>query len=104
LKVELDRLVLKKCVDVGIIAVDVRASLDHESLKTRGGVAEGTARSLNEVLVALLRVSLEESRPLERSELRVNAHCLEVVDHGLGYVRVRGGAGVLPAVEACMRT
>jgi len=34
--------------------------------------------------VALLRVSLEESRPLARSELRVNAHRLEVVEHGLG--------------------
>src|SRR5262249_40877950 len=97
---EFDRLILKKCVDVGIIAVDVRASLDHESLKTGSGVAEGTAAPLNEVLVALLRVSLEESRPLERSELRVNAHCLEVVEHGLGKVRVRGVAVVLAGVEA----
>src|SRR5687767_12211564 len=69
LAVELGRLLLEQLVDVGIVAVDVGATLDDEGLQTRGGVAEGAAGTLNDVLVGLLRVALEERRPLERPQL-----------------------------------
>ena len=42
----------------------VESMLDDKDLEPRGGIAEGAAGRLDDVLVALFRVSLEESCPL----------------------------------------
>ena len=73
LGVELGRLLLEQRIDVGVAAVGIGAALHHERLQARGGVAEGAAGALDDVLVALLRVALEESRPLQRPQLGADA-------------------------------
>src|SRR5712691_4581883 len=98
--VELARLLLKQRVDVGIAAVDIGASLDDESLKPGGGVAERAALTLDEILEALLRIAFEEGRPLERPELGPDADLLDVVEHGLGQAGVRAVAVEFAGVEA----
>src|SRR5713226_9511132 len=98
--IELARLLLEQRVDVGIAAVDIGASLDDESFKPGGGVAERAALALDEVLEALLRIALEEGRPLERPELGPDADLLDVVEHGLGQAGVRAVAVEFAGVEA----
>src|SRR5258708_25252801 len=58
------------------------AALDHEGLHPRGGIAEGTARPLDQVLEALFAIALEERSPLQRPKLRLDAHRGQVVHHG----------------------
>ena len=88
LGVELGLLLLEQRIDVGVAAVDVSAAFCHEGLQTRGSVAEGAAGTLDDVLEALLRISLEEGCPLERAQPGAYAYGLEVVEHGLGQIRI----------------
>jgi hypothetical protein len=99
LPVHLPRLLLEQAVEIGIAAVDVGAPVDHEGLEACGGIAEGSARSLDEILELLLRVAAEEGRPLEGTELHADAHGLQVVGHRLAEIGVGGIAEILAGVE-----
>src|SRR3990170_2624568 len=100
LPIQLGRLLLEEAVDVGVAAIDVVPAGDREGLETRGGVAEGPARPLDEVLELLLPVPAEERRPLERAELHANPRRLEIVGDGLAQVGVGGVAEVIAGIEA----
>ena len=100
LSVHLPRLLLEQAVEIGIAAVDVGPAIHQEGLEARGGIAEGAARSLDEILELLLRVATEEGHPLEGTELHADAHGLQVVGHRLAEIGVGGIAEVLPGVEA----
>src|SRR5207245_9789089 len=69
LVIELCRLLAEQAVDVGVAAVDVGAARGDERLQPRGGVTEGAAGALDDVLELLLAVPAEECRALERAEL-----------------------------------
>src|SRR5262245_59521930 len=97
--VELDSLLRVQLVDVRIAAIDIGAALDDKGLEACGRVAEGAAATLNYVLVSLLRVTLDKGCPLDRPELGADPHGLQVVERGLGEVRIRRIAEVLPGVE-----
>src|SRR5262249_36266114 len=88
LGIELGGLLLEELVKFGVAAVDIDAALGDEGLHSRGGIAEGAARSLNQIFVALLAIPLEERRALQRPKLSLDAHFREVVEHGLGKVGI----------------
>src|SRR5215510_3021004 len=98
--IELGRLLLKERVNLWIGTIDVRATLCDECLKTRGGVAEGAAGPLDDILEPFLSVPLKESSPLERSELCADAHCLEIVDHSLGEIGERAVTEIVASIKA----
>src|SRR5262249_9292662 len=100
LVVELACLLLKELVDVGIVAVDIGAALHHKSVQSRSGVAERGTLSLDKVLEVLLPVTLEEGRALERPQPGTDAYRLEIVEHGLAYIRVCAVAVVFTGIEA----
>src|SRR5947209_4277376 len=100
LSVQLGRLLLEEPVDVRIAAVGVRAPGDHERLETGGGIAECSARALDDVLQLLLCVLLEECRALDGAKPGPDPHGLEVVDPALGEIAVGDVAIVVPGVEA----
>src|SRR4029450_13727784 len=86
-------------VEIGIAAVDVGAPVGHEGLEARGSIAEGSARSLDEVLELLLRGAAEEGGTLEGTELHADAHGLQAVGHRLAEIGVGGIAEILAGVE-----
>src|SRR5262249_33153442 len=98
--VELDGLFLKELVNIGIAAVHISAALCDEGFKARRGIAESSARALDDILKSLFRVSLEESRPLKRPEFGADAHSVKIVDHGLSHVGIRTVTVVVTGVEA----
>src|SRR5262249_13830545 len=100
LLIQLGRLLAEQAIDVGVAPVRVDAAAGHEGLDAGGGVAERTTPPLDEAAVLLLGVSPEEGRTLERSEPRLNADRLEVVDHGLPDTGEGGVAGVIACVKA----
>ena len=100
LGVPLARLLGDEPLDVGIGAVGERAAGRHERVEPGGGVAEGAARGLDDVLELLLAVLEDERRALEGPELHPDPDRLEVVDHRLAEIGVGAVAEVLPGVEA----
>src|SRR5262245_65090815 len=88
--VDLDGLIAKETVDVGIPAIRADAAGDDERLDARGRVAGGGASGPDEMLEGLLLIGLVERGALERPELGANAHRPEIVDDGLGGGRVDG--------------
>src|SRR5262244_2046649 len=98
--VELVGLLLEQAVDIGIVAINVRAAADDEGLDPGRGVAEGATGAVDEPLVALLGPPLEVGCPLDRAEPHANAGRIEVVDHGLADVHDRSVAEVVAGVEA----
>ena len=74
--VELGRLLAKEPVDVRVSAVGELPARDHVGLETRGGIAEGAADDLDEVLQLLVRDALVEGGALERAELGAYSHGL----------------------------
>src|SRR2546428_3243271 len=66
-RVYLARLFPDEPVDVGIASVGERAARRHEGVEPRGGVPEGAARGLDDVLQLLLAVLKNERRPLQRT-------------------------------------
>src|SRR6266850_400311 len=98
--IELDRLLAKQTVDVGIAPVTERAARDRVCLEARGGVAEGAADDLDEVLELPLRHALVERGALERPQPRADSRRLQVADHRLGRVGRGHIAGILAGVEA----
>src|SRR5256885_16473728 len=98
LRVELTRLLLEEPVDVGVPPVGVGAARDHERLQPGGRVAEDAAQPVDDVLELFLLVRLEEPRPLERAEPRLDADGLKIVEDRL----VRSdGPGPVARVAAC---
>src|SRR5262249_57707012 len=87
--VELRRLLREERVDVRIAAVGIGAVLRDECLEAGRGVAEGAAGALDQVLETLLRVSLEKSRALQRSELGADADLFAVVERSLSELGLR---------------
>jgi hypothetical protein len=87
-------------LEVQFALLFIHAALDDKRLQARGGIAKRAAASLDDVLVALLRVALEESRTLEGPERGANADGLEVIEHCLGQVGVGSVAVVLAGVES----
>src|SRR5262245_929253 len=57
LGVELGRLLFEEGIDIGIVAVDIGATLHHERLQPRRRIAESAAGTLDQVLVGLLRIA-----------------------------------------------
>ena len=98
--VELHRLLGEQRVDLGIVAIDIGAALDHERLQTGRGVAERAGRALDEVLQLLLAVAAEEGGALQRTQLHANAGFLEVVEHRLAEIGVGGVAVIVAGIEA----
>src|SRR5581483_1346583 len=82
--IELGRLLIEEGVDVRVAAIDIGSTLHHESLQAGRRIAERSAGTLDEVLVALFSVTLEEGGPLQRPQLGANADGLQIVEHGLG--------------------
>src|SRR2546430_12413905 len=95
LRVELTRLLLEEPVDVGVPPVGVGAARDHERLQPGGRVAEDAAQPVDDGLELLLLIRLEEPRPLERPEPRLDADGLKIVEDRLG---VHAGPGIAPEV------
>src|SRR3989475_10832402 len=91
-------LLLEEPVDVGVPPVGVGAARDHERLQPGGRVAEDAAQPVDDVLELLLLIRLEEPRPLERAEPRLDADGLKIVEDRLG-----GHAGPGNATEAAGR-
>src|SRR5262249_21250897 len=100
LPVGVGRLLLEETVDVRIAPVDIEAARHRKGLEPRGGIAEGAAAALHQVLELLLRVALEEGRALQRAERAPDARDLQVVDDALGDAAVRGVREVLARIEA----
>src|SRR5262249_17063355 len=100
LRIELCGLLLEELIKFGVAAVDINAPLGDEGLHSRGGIAEGAARSLDQVFEALLSIPLEERRTLEWPELSLDANLREVVKHGLGKVGVGDIAIIFAGIEA----
>src|SRR5215467_3831858 len=98
--IELSRLLLKERVNLWIGTIDVGATLCDECLKTRGGVAEGAAGPLDDVLEPLLSVPLKESGPLERPQPGADAHCLEIVDHSLREIGEHAVTEIVASIKA----
>src|SRR5215470_14212716 len=84
--IQLAGLLAKQAVDVGVSAVGELAPGDHVGLEPGGGVAEGAADDLHEVLQLLVGDALVERRALERAELGADADTLQIADHRLGRV------------------
>src|SRR5262249_35922994 len=87
-------------VDVGIAAIDVRASARDERLDPGGRVAEGPAAALDQPLELLLGISLEEGRALDGAELHSDADGVQVVDDGLAPVGERSIEAIPGAAAA----
>src|SRR5262249_60671734 len=98
--VELRRLLREQRVDVRIAAVGIGAALRDECLEAGRGVAEGAAGAPDQVLETLLRVSLEEGRALQRSELGADAGLFGVVERSLFEGGIRCVAEILARLEA----
>src|SRR5262249_42243763 len=81
--VDLGALLLERCVEVGVAAVDVGATFRDVGLDAACRVAEGAARALDDILEALLGVTLEERGPLQRPQLGADANGLQVVERCL---------------------
>ena len=65
LGVHLARLLADETIDVRIASVGERATRCHEGIEPGGGVPEGAARSLDDVLQLLLAVLKNERCPLQ---------------------------------------
>jgi hypothetical protein len=63
--VQLDLLLSKQRVYVGIVAVGIGAALDDEGFDPGRRVAEGGALGLDDVLELLVCICIEEGRALE---------------------------------------
>jgi hypothetical protein len=68
LVIELDRLLAKQLVDIGVAAIGIGATFDDEGLQPGGGVAEGRTGPLNEAFEGFVRVAFEEGRALDRAQ------------------------------------
>src|SRR5256712_9878508 len=97
LRVELTRLLLAEPVDGGVPPVGVGAARDHERLQPGGRVAEDAAQPVDDVLELLLLIRLEEPRPLERAEPRLDADGLKIVEDRLA---AHAGPRTAPEVAA----
>ena len=100
LGVDLVHLFLEKPVDVGIAPIDVGATRSDERFDPGGGVAEGTAADLDQVLEFLLGEPPVESGPLHGPELDPDADGMEVVDDGFADERARRVTEILSRVKA----
>ncbi len=98
--VEFDRLLIEEFVDVRIAAIGIGAALDDESSEAGGGVAEGAAAALDDVLEFLLAPFFQKGRALDGSQPGADADLTEVVEHGLADIRIGGVAVVFASVEA----
>jgi hypothetical protein len=63
---ELGRLLLEQQIDVRVIAVDKGSTLDGEGFEPCGGIAEGAAAALDDVLVGLFGVTLDKAGALDQ--------------------------------------
>src|SRR5207244_12091416 len=71
--IELGRLFPEEAIDVGIAPVHIGAARRDKGLDPGGRFAEGAAATLDESLVLLVGIPLEESHPLDWSELHADA-------------------------------
>ncbi len=96
--IRLSRLLRKQLVNFRIAAIDKCAALDNKRLKTRRGIPERAACTLNQSFAELLLgIALEEGCPFERSQSRPNAGYLEVIENRfaqIGVVLLRHRIGV----------
>jgi hypothetical protein len=63
---ELGRLLPEQQIDVRVIAVDKGSTLDGEGFEPCGGIAEGAAAALDDVLVGLFGVTLDKAGALDQ--------------------------------------
>src|SRR6267142_7220519 len=78
--IQLGGLLPEEAVDVGVSSVDVRAAGDGERFQPGRGVARRAGEEIDDVAVPFLRDALEERSPLERTQLELDAHGLQVGD------------------------
>src|SRR5258708_16105252 len=89
LGIQFGRLLLEEVVDLRVAAIGIGTALDDEGGETGRGVAEGTARALDDILEPLVAVRLEKSRSFERAHLGAHARRPWIVDHCLAAVLPR---------------
>jgi hypothetical protein len=100
LEIELGRLLLEQFVELRVAAIDIGAALGDESFDSSGGVAEGAAGVLDDILELLFAIPREESSPLQWPEFRPDADGKQIVEYRLGQVGISNIAIVIAGIKS----
>src|ERR1051325_11702360 len=98
--VELDRLLLEHRIDIRVVAINIRATLDHKGLEARRGIAERSAAGLDDILQFLISELLVERDPLQWAQSGMYSDRAQVIVRRLSKVRIGTVAIVVAGIEA----
>src|SRR5215831_2418303 len=91
---------MEQCVEVGITAIGVEASLEHIDLDPAGGVTKNCGGGQHEPLELFRLPGGEESRSLQRPQLRAYANGPEVVVYRFGHQSDGWERGQIPGIKS----